>query len=49
MANVVTRAHGAQAFRRVQEEDDSNADNQLARVTVALPKSFGFQLEAVAH
>ena len=34
---------GAQAFRRVQKEDGSNVDNQLAHVTFALPKSFGFQ------
>ena len=39
----------AQAFRRVQEEDGSNVDNPFAHVTFALPKSFGFQLEAVAH
>ena len=37
VASVVVTAHGAQIFRRVQEEEGSNADNHLAHELV-LPK-----------
>ena len=46
VASVVVREHGPQIFGRVQEEDDSNVENQLAHEN-APPKSHGLQLEAV--
>ena len=38
VAIMAIRVRGPQAFRRVPEEDGSNADNQLAHVNFALPE-----------
>ena len=46
VASMVVREHGAQIFRRIQEQDGSNVDNQFAHEN-ALPKAHGLQLEAI--